>query len=66
MWINEAQVSLLSASPFHRQVAFIDLSAVAVSARTQSHTGAQEFLRVDCFAVDPGFVVQMRTSRSAG
>src|SRR6266403_515293 len=36
------------------------------SAGAQAHAGAQEFLRVDRFAVDPGFVVQMRTRRSAG
>src|SRR6266853_351254 len=36
------------------------------SAGAQAHAGAQEFLRVDRFAVDPGFVVQMRTGRSAG
>src|SRR6202041_3947306 len=38
----------------------------AMLARTQPHAGAQEFLRVDRFAVDPGFVMQMRTGRSAG
>src|SRR5258706_13769287 len=37
-----------------------------LSAGAKPHPGAQEFLRVDRFAVDPGFVVQMRTSRSAG
>src|SRR3984893_17722044 len=36
------------------------------SARAQSYAGAQEFLRVDRFAVDPGFVVQMRAGRYAG
>src|SRR5258706_542303 len=36
------------------------------SARAQAHAGAQEFLRTDRFAVDPGFVVQMRTGRPAG
>src|SRR6266403_4797433 len=37
-----------------------------ISARAQPHAGAQEFLRVDRFAVDPGFVVQMRAGRPAG
>src|SRR6266850_8317331 len=36
------------------------------SAGAQAHAGAQEFLRVDRFAVDPGLVVQMRTGRPAG
>src|SRR6478672_13743652 len=36
------------------------------SARARAHAGAQEFLRVDRFAVDPGLVVQMRTGRPAG
>src|SRR5882672_688058 len=39
---------------------------MAVSAGTQPHAGAQEFLGIDRVAVDPGFVVQMRTGRSAG
>ena len=37
-----------------------------ISARGQPHAGAQEFLWVDRFAIDPGFVMQMRTGRSAG
>src|SRR5258706_12229459 len=37
-----------------------------LSAGAKPHPGAQEFLRVNRFAVDPGFVVQMRTGRSAG
>ena len=36
------------------------------SARAQPYAGAQEFLRVDRFAVDPGFVMQMRAGRAAG
>src|SRR4051794_9569104 len=39
---------------------------LSVSAGAQPHARAQEFLRVDRFAVDPGFVVQMRAGRSAG
>src|SRR5712671_5712139 len=35
-------------------------------ARAQPHPGAQEFLRIDRVAVDPGFIVQMRTGRAAG
>ena len=35
-------------------------------AGAQPHAGAQEFLRIDRVAVDPGFVVQMRTGRPAG
>src|ERR1700721_41784 len=38
----------------------------SISACGQPHACAQEFLRVDRFAVDPGFVMQMRTGRSAG
>src|ERR1700741_4638379 len=34
--------------------------------RTQPHTGAQELLRIDRFAVDPGLIVQMRTGGAAG
>src|SRR5882757_8345071 len=41
-------------------------SRLAVSARAQPHTGTQEFLRIDRFAVDAGFVMQMRAGRSAG
>jgi hypothetical protein len=38
----------------------------ALSARAQPHAGAQEFLRINRFAVDPGLIMQMRASRSAG
>jgi hypothetical protein len=37
-----------------------------VSAGTEPNAGAKEFLRIDRFAVDPCFVMQMRTGRSAG
>ena len=39
---------------------------VAESARAEAHAGAEEFLRVDRFAVDTGFIVQMRAGRTAG
>ena len=35
-------------------------------ANVQPHAGAQEFLRIDRFAVDPGLIMQMRTGRPAG
>src|SRR3981081_4219288 len=41
-------------------------AVTAASACTKPHAGPQKFLRVDRFAVDPGFVVQMRTGGSAG
>jgi hypothetical protein len=41
-------------------------AAGAGSTGAQPNTGAQEFLWIDRIAVDPGFVVQMRTGRSAG
>jgi hypothetical protein len=31
------------------------------SACAEPHAGAQKFLRIDRFAVDPGLVMQMRT-----
>jgi hypothetical protein len=36
------------------------------STRTQANAGAEEFLRVDGFAVDAGFVMQMRSGRATG
>jgi hypothetical protein len=41
-------------------------AAGAGSTGAQPNAGAQEFLWIDRIAVDPGFVVQMRTGRSAG
>jgi len=38
----------------------------AESTGAQSDAGAQKLLRIDCFAVDPGFIVKMGTGRSAG
>jgi hypothetical protein len=35
-------------------------------ARAQPHAGAQKLLRIDSFAVDPGFVMQMRAGGAAG
>src|SRR4051794_34499613 len=49
-----------------RAGAATERSADVVLARAESHPGAQEFLRIDRFAVDPGFVVQMRAGRPAG
>src|SRR6185437_4249505 len=36
------------------------------SARAQPHAGTQKFLRIDGFAVDPGFVVEVRSGRASG
>jgi hypothetical protein len=41
-------------------------AVATASPGAQPHAGAQEFLRVDRFAVDPGFIMQMWTGRSAG
>src|SRR5215467_5178023 len=35
-------------------------------ARAQPHAGTQEFLRIDGFAVDPRFIMQMRSGGAAG
>src|SRR5207237_6828818 len=41
-------------------------SVGAISARAQPDPGAQEFLGIDGFAVDPRFIMQMRSGGAAG
>src|ERR1041385_609429 len=36
------------------------------SAGAQPNAGAQELLRIDRLAIDPGFIMQMRAGRAAG
>src|SRR5438309_7115293 len=53
------QVLRAALRPGHRELGL-------VSTRAEPDAGAQELLRINRFAVDPGFVVQMRAGRSAG
>jgi ABC-type branched-subunit amino acid transport system substrate-binding protein len=45
---------------------YMNAKKVGLLARAEPHAGAQKFLRIDRFAVDPGFIMQMRAGRSAG